>query len=265
MRLGARALALFAVAASSLGLDAPVGEAEAAEARFGPARRVWTGVASWRLGPSGAGLQAEPASHVVAWDAGWAEGFVGLVHGGLEVDGGGWTVVLPHGTVTGHPGATFRVAARLDGYATVDVLAGAVDYQGDGGGAGVLRAGAGSLRLGPDGSFQRTPAPSRLPPATSVEAAERLLFRLRGSTSKRSFKLAALEKRQLGLRNREAEADEERFARRVFDLRARMAVAWAWATLMDQSFQPLASKLVASDDALFEALERARRAIDVAR
>jgi hypothetical protein len=231
------------------------------QAGAGAIRRVHVGPAPWVWGPPEARLQAEPGTELVRWGEDWAGGFLGLLHGELSGRGATPTVVLPHGTITPHPGADFRIAARLDGYATVEVTAGAVDYQGDGGGAGTFPAGpARALRLGPDGALRSTSVNAPLPDRIEVEAAERLLERLRTWTTKRSFKLAAFEKRQDILPSGAAESADPRAGRRLSELRARVAVVAAWVELMSESFQVLEIGLVAPDDPLVDAIERARSA-----
>jgi hypothetical protein len=238
-----------------LGAGIPDG-AGAPAVRDGPEVR---GVTVGRAEPSrwraGAGeLVARPGSELVTFADGWADGFVGLLAGRLDVAGAEVTVVLPHGTVTGRGGADFTVRASLDGHAVIRVAGGEVLYQGDGGGAGRARA-DGHLRLGPDGVFRATRGAVSLPTVLALESVDGLLARLRTWAVKRSFKLLALEKRQANLRTDAEGLDSGRAARRLSELRARRAVVLAWLEQINEAFRVLEQPIVPAEDELVRSLE----------
>lgn len=241
-----------------LGLGIPDALLEPHDVRGGPdVRAVTVGRSEplrWRAAEGQ--LTARPGAGVVVFADGWADGFVGLIEGRLDVAGAAVTVVLPHGTLTGRGGVDLAVRASLDGHATVRVEAGEVLYQGDGGGAGRIRAdGVRDLRIGPDGVFRPMGGTVELPRALAVESVDVLLARLRTWAVKRSFKLLALEKRQARLRIDDDRRDAGRGVRRLSELRARRAVVLAWLEQINDSFQPLEELFVPADDALVRSLD----------
>lgn len=245
---------------AGLGGAIPEGALVPHETRGGPQiRRVRVAAGTPLTWSEGGGrLRAGPGATLVTFADRWADGFVGLVGGRLDVEGAEVSVVLPHGTVTGRGAAEFSVTASPDGHAAVRVESGEVLYQGDGGGAGRTSGGVRDLRVGPDGVFRPSSAAVALPPALSVEAADALLARLRTWAVKRSFKLAAMEKRQVNLRSEPEGPTAERARRRRFELRARQAVVLAWVELVSESFQPLGLPIVSADDEIFVATRGGR-------
>lgn len=199
---------------------------------------------SWEV--AGGTLTAAPGTRWVRFDPGYAGGYVGLIAGELRVQGAAVTVVLPHGVVGGPEPGAYRVRARRDGVVVVDAIDQPVAFQGDGGGAGRAARG-GWIAAGPGGAYRSASGP---PPTLeaetgtiAVESVARMVRALTGWRQKRSFKLRALERKQLALRSEPAVEAPSVVSGRLSRLRARDAVARAWAQMITQSLQALEGDL----------------------
>jgi len=200
---------------------------------------------------SGARLEAGAGSRIVRFEAGHAEGRTGLLWGRLRVRDARHTVVLAHGTVTGDD---LDVRATPIRTRPPGVGGSGAVYQGDGGGGGRVPAGA-ALRAGPAGAFRVASSSVLTSTATEGRAVARAAVGIAERARKRSFKRVALERLQDELHL----SKDERRLERLWDLRARQAVARAWSREIIESFRHLEASVGPGVWSRIEALARDRR------
>ncbi len=132
------------------------------------------------------------------------------------------------------------MAATLEasGWLRVEALEGTVTYQGDGGGGGVIATGA-SVHAGPGGDYR----PGVGPPRDASIRIDRMAAPLLEKYAKRSRKLLAWERLQLGLRGDPTAHGSRRRREQGYGWRARTAVAETWARVIALEFRALMNDL----------------------